>query len=93
VSTDMHLPPNKIVNIGAKINYVGSVLQLKIDDYLNNQIKEETSVADLFTSDTNQPFFKEIIVGTIGVGSVFGASDSFYNRNCVYSLTSLTPNA
>lgn len=54
----MHLPPNKIVNIGAKINYVGSVLQMKIDDYLNNQIKEETSVADLFKSDTNQPFFK-----------------------------------
>lgn len=93
VSTDLHLPINKTFNVGAKINYAGSILQMKIDDYLNNQIKEETSVADLFKSDTNQPFFKEIIVGTIGVGSVFGACDSFQNRKCVYNLTSLTPNA
>jgi hypothetical protein len=53
VSTDLHLPINKTFNVGAKINYAGSILQMKIDDYLNNQIKEETSVADLFKSDTN----------------------------------------
>ncbi len=82
-----------VLENGEKKLYEGSSLYVKIQQYLNTQVKQDKSVRDIFKSAKNQPFFKELSVGIIGVGQIFGATDAFFNRENTFTLRSKSPNA
>lgn len=73
--------------------YVGSDLHCKIEDYLNSYVAEDQPVSEMFKSDTNQSFFKELSIGVIGSGQIFGETDAYNGRKNSYQLRSKTPNA
>ena len=60
---------------------------------MDGNIREDISVADYFRSEYNQSYFKEISLGVIGEGKIFGVSDAWLNRKNIYTLKTKTPEA
>ena len=66
--------------ISDKALYLGSALHFSIETYLNSCVKEEKPVSEIFKSTTNQSFFKELSLGIIGTGHIFGEIDANFSR-------------
>lgn len=67
-STEVHKKANQVFRMAEGPLYSGSELQFRIQDYLDNTVKQDVNVTDYFRSQYHQTFFKELSLGIVGQG-------------------------